>query len=618
MGLYVPTGILSGTNNPNSYEDNTIIFRMDKRNRPLTASELQELADNIDEESSDFDSDDSVEDKDFIPSAEQEEESCDSDSSDQEPITEPEESCDSDYSDQEQTAEEFESENQVNAGASQNENMDPQQSNTSGYCLWSNINSDNFFPRFVLPDKESPIITADLHRGSTVLDCFLKVFPRSLFIYIAQSTNRRLEILEQNKKKIISKTCDKEIMLLTGVTLIMHYNRVPSFAMYWSNNRSLGNECVRNAISRDRCQLLLSKLYFIEPNKPMEGTKTYYMDDLISCLKNSFMKARTDSTYQAIDESMAKYKGRSALKQYMPLKPIKRGIKLWTRCDSETGYVYDVNIYAGKDNTNCEGTLGERVVYKLASTISRKSVVLCFDRFFTSVSLMDNIKFAAVGTCIKTRKFLPKFEGKLRRGSFQTKGNENGTLAVRWQDTKDFIVLSNCHSAGTTTVSRKQKDGTTANVTCPESIAFYNRYMGGVDLADQMTALYDLNRKSQKWWKKVYYKLLMIAVHNSYIIYGELNPKNKKTFLQYLVELAENLIAAGRQGTKRRKTKQVGRRSKAANLMTNVGDHLPVTGKSSRLRCVRCTLKKTEKRTKFICKMCNVPLCADCFTPYHL
>lgn len=51
------------------------------------------------------------------------------------------------------------------------------------------------------------------------------------------------------------------------------------------------------------------------------------MDELVSCLKSTFPKARTEATFQSIDKSMAKFKGRSTLKQYVPLKPIKRGIK---------------------------------------------------------------------------------------------------------------------------------------------------------------------------------------------------------------------------------------------------------------------------------------------------
>jgi len=51
----------------------------------------------------------------------------------------------------------------------------------------------------------------------------------------------------------------------------------------------------------------------------------------------------------AVDESMIAFKGRNSLKQYMPLKPIKRGYKVWNLADSSTGYVLSFDVYAGKN-----------------------------------------------------------------------------------------------------------------------------------------------------------------------------------------------------------------------------------------------------------------------------
>ena len=60
--------------------------------------------------------------------------------------------------------------------------------------------------------------------------------------------------------------------------------------------------------------------------------------------------------------------------------------------------------------------------------------------------------------------------------------------------------MLNCHEPEETKITRKKKDGSLQNVACPVPIAFYNKYMGGVDHADQMIGLHDLDRKSQKWW----------------------------------------------------------------------------------------------------------------------
>ncbi|KAL3193653.1 hypothetical protein MRX96_016996 [Rhipicephalus microplus] len=60
---------------------------------------------------------------------------------------------------------------------------------------------------------------------------------------------------------------------------------------------------------------------------------------LILALNESFKRQYTPSVLQAIDESMTRFKGRSSLKQYLPMKPIKRGYKVWWRAESQTGYL---------------------------------------------------------------------------------------------------------------------------------------------------------------------------------------------------------------------------------------------------------------------------------------
>ena len=132
------------------------------------------------------------------------------------------------------------------------------------------------------------------------------------------------------------------------------------------------------------------------PEKPSSAGKLYYMEELIECLKYTFQRCRQDSSFQSIDESMTKFKGRSTLKQYLPMKPINRGIKLRMKCNALRGYTYDMNVYAGKeDSPSPVGTLGERVVGALVSTIKETDVTLAFDRFFASVNLVDTLQFGA-------------------------------------------------------------------------------------------------------------------------------------------------------------------------------------------------------------------------------
>lgn len=124
-------------------------------------------------------------------------------------------------------------------------------------------------------------------------------------------------------------------------------------------------------------------------------------------------------------------------------------IKLWLRCNADSGYTYDINVYFGKgppiSGKDESLTLGERVVKSLASTIKAKDEVLCFDRFFTSVNLLETLNYAALGTCMTSRKNLSTMEGKLQWGQSAFRCTATGLLCVKWQDTKEVLLMSNCH-----------------------------------------------------------------------------------------------------------------------------------------------------------------------------
>lgn len=233
------------------------------------------------------------------------------------------------------------------------------------FVKWEDATT-SFTPRMTVPTYKKPEIY--LKENSTEFDAFLTLFPKSLFMYIAHCTNERLKILEEKSHKKYAPTDYHEIMIVIGCTIIMSYNRVPYISMFWSKDKSLRNEAIVDAISRDRFLLLYSKLYFNEPKKPSDAGKTYYMDEMLNCLKMTFPRARSEATFQSLDECMIKCKARTSMKQYMKDKPTKRGVKGWVRADAESGYVYDINLYTGKAVGTVEGTLGERVkIYRILS-----------------------------------------------------------------------------------------------------------------------------------------------------------------------------------------------------------------------------------------------------------
>ncbi|XP_077128955.1 26S proteasome non-ATPase regulatory subunit 14 isoform X1 [Ranitomeya variabilis] len=49
-----------------------------------------------------------------------------------------------------------------------------------------------------------------------------------------------------------------------------------------------------------------------------------------------------------VDEQLVAFRGRCPFRQYIPSKPAKYGIKIWTLCDSKSSYALNVQVYTGK------------------------------------------------------------------------------------------------------------------------------------------------------------------------------------------------------------------------------------------------------------------------------
>lgn len=119
--------------------------------------------------------------------------------------------------------------------------------------------------------------------------------------------------------------------------------------------------------------------------------KLFKIRPLIESLKINFQIHYNPHCEQSIDEAMVKYKGRTSLKQYMPLKPIKRGIKIWCRADSHAGYLCDFEVYSGKRKDGIENGLAYTVVTNLCKSIYGKWHKIFFDNFFTSYQLIEEL-----------------------------------------------------------------------------------------------------------------------------------------------------------------------------------------------------------------------------------
>ena len=165
-----------------------------------------------------------------------------------------------------------------------NPNSAPNSNAAPNSIIWHQPTA-SFMPKFpthdYIPCKPTVELPSTLHE----IDTFKVFFPKSLCIFISQCTNERIHLHNIQKNTIIPHTDEGEVMILLGVMFVMCYNRVPNLSDYWSNNPSLGNQFIKNAISRNRFQFLMSKLYCNHPEKPDSAAKLYYVEELVNCMK---------------------------------------------------------------------------------------------------------------------------------------------------------------------------------------------------------------------------------------------------------------------------------------------------------------------------------------------
>ncbi|KAG5887482.1 hypothetical protein JTB14_006968 [Gonioctena quinquepunctata] len=179
-----------------------------------------------------------------------------------------------------------------------------------------------------------------------------------------------------------------------GFFIIMGFHNLPSIRLYWSTDQNMRVSRIANTISLKRFPPILRYLHInnIE-NAPKKGDpnfdKLYKLKPMVTHLNQEFKEIFSPARQLSIDERMVGFKGGSSLKQYMPMKPTKRGFKIWVMACAKSGYMLSFKIYEGKGSEDIEGTLGERTVLTLAEDYLNKGYCLFYDNFFFDVSFAE-------------------------------------------------------------------------------------------------------------------------------------------------------------------------------------------------------------------------------------
>ncbi|CAB3241779.1 unnamed protein product [Arctia plantaginis] len=150
--------------------------------------------------------------------------------------------------------------------------------------------------------------------------------------------------------------------------------------------------------------------------------------------------------------------------------------------------------------------LGPSVVLHLSRSVTEGSC-LYHDRHFTTIPLIEELQkrnLHSTGTIMANRipdKTSLKFQKDSQKNRFESQQMvRDPKVLVKWKDNKSVLIASNCTGSNCTEMVKRwdNRTRTYVDVTAPQIIQNYNRYMGGVDVLDQQVEYYRTFIKTRK------------------------------------------------------------------------------------------------------------------------
>ena len=202
--------------------------------------------------------------------------------------------------------------------------------------------------------------------------------------------------------------------------------------------------------------------------------------------------------------------GRCHFRQYLPRKPIRCGVEIWTVCDSQSSYAWNMQVYREKAASGAsEKTRDRRVLLVMAKGL-RGRYITC-SRVFTSYELGQQLlkrKMTVVGEVIKNKPKLPtavlSTKGRVVSSSKFAFTPTTALISYCLKRNRSVFHLNTLHKNADV---RGHEDGK------PAIIMDYNRNKGGVENLDTVTRIYSCKKVTARWPLAIFYNIINVAFH---------------------------------------------------------------------------------------------------------
>lgn len=181
----------------------------------------------------------------------------------------------------------------------------------------------------------TPGPTRTLDATAEEIDFFNLMFPVFLYEVIARETNRYAE-QEQEKNGVDPRwraTTPEEIRAYIAIQIVMGIIVAPNQDMYFTKDDLFRPTGINDRMTRDRLDKLNQYFHVADttqnpPRRQPGHDKLAHVRPIMDILLHQTKQEYSPHKETSVDEAMVAYTGRLGFKQYVPLKPTKRGIKV--------------------------------------------------------------------------------------------------------------------------------------------------------------------------------------------------------------------------------------------------------------------------------------------------
>ena len=272
---------------------------------------------------------------------------------------------------------------------------------------------------------------------SDVVHCFELFFDKEIIQQIVRETNGYAEQYKnvqgnlfpfRSLVRLWTPVTESEIYTVLGLFLLLGIVQKPTARSYFSKRRLI-TPGFADVISRERFELICKFLHFVDNESLLTyrgPPKLFKIYPVICHLNIKFQTLYLPNQNIAIDGSLTLWKGCLSIRQYLPLKASKFGIKTFELCESRTGYLWCFLVYTGKNMVLKLSLIAPdtpktaTVVLELLEPLFGCGHTLWIDNF-SSPELGRKLKIKhstdCVGTLKLNRKNVPKeVKDKLEKG----------------------------------------------------------------------------------------------------------------------------------------------------------------------------------------------------------